>query len=197
MILIVGLGNPGIEYKDTRHNAGYMALDRLADKLKTVFTKENKFSSLIARSDQGKVVLAKPQTYMNLCGQSVLALAKFYKLQPENIWLIYDDVDLPVGMARTRGRGMGKSSHRGIRSVAAALGKPEFSRFRIGIAHADQNIAAAKRPHKPVDLKNFVLQPFDKRERPLVEKAIEWVVNEIITALKTGQVVSRTLTRAT
>ena len=97
MILIVGLGNPGPEYEGTRHNAGFMVMDRLADTLRATFTKENKYAALVARPEKKDTILAKPLTYMNLSGRSVHKLATFHKIKPENVWVVYDDVDLPVG----------------------------------------------------------------------------------------------------
>jgi PTH1 family peptidyl-tRNA hydrolase len=195
MILIVGLGNPGREYEGTRHNAGFMVVDRLASELNMTFTKEKKHDSLIARSDIKDVILMKPQTFMNQSGQAVEAAKSFYKIKTDQVWVVYDDVDLPAGTARVRGKGSGRGSHRGVQSITAVLGAAEFPRFRIGIARASHNISAAERPQKPVDLKDFVLSPFDKREQPLVEKAMRWAVKEILLALKTGRVVSKTLTK--
>jgi len=194
MMVIVGLGNPGDEYSETRHNAGFAVLDRLAEKLRISFQEEKKFQSLIARPKDKEILLIKPTTFMNRSGDAVAAIAKFYKVKPDHLWVVYDDVDLPTGTARVRGKGTGESSHRGVQSIVRALGSAVFSRFRVGIAHATGN-AAAERPHQPVDLKAFVLSPFDRREQPLVEQSIGWVVEEILAALKRGQVISRTLAK--
>lgn len=195
MIIIVGLGNPGPRYEGTRHNAGFLAVDRLADKLDVPFKKEYKFESLVARSYKNDVFLVKPQTFMNASGRAVHQLASFCGVKPNNIWVVYDDVDLPVGTARVRSKGTGEGSHRGVQSIVSALGTAEFPRFRIGIARSTAAGNAADRPFQSFDLKTFVLAPFDKREQPLVEKAIAWVIEEMRSALKKGRVISRTLTK--
>jgi len=195
MRLIVGLGNVGGEFRETRHNTGFEALDRLAQTLGASFEKQERFQALIARPSREEVLLVKPATFMNKSGEAIAALARFYKLEPSKIWVVYDDVDLPVGTARSRVRGMGRTRHKGLLSIATSLGTHDFPRFRVGIAQATGNIQAADRPREPLDLKDFVLSPFDNRELPLVEKSIAWVVKEILAALKRNQVTSKTLTK--
>lgn len=195
MKLIVGLGNPGPEFENTRHNVGYMVIDRLANTLGLTFSRNEKLKALIARSDDKKVILAKPVTFMNFSGESVRKITLFYKIRPNNVWLVYDDVDLPVGTARARAQGGGRSRHKGVVSIVQALGTPAFPRFRLGIAGQKESGRLADRPGQPADLKDYVLQPFDKRDLPLLEKAITWTATEILSAMKQGIVISRTLTK--
>jgi PTH1 family peptidyl-tRNA hydrolase len=193
MILIVGLGNPGSQYVGTRHNVGFMVLDRLASKFNVLFTKAAKYDAFIARPDKKDVFLVKPQTYMNLSGQAVDKLATFYKAKSEDIWVVYDDVDLPLGAARVRGKGTGETRHHGVRSIMEPLGTADFPRFRVGIAPSAATSKIEGYPLKPSDLKKFVLEPFDKREQPLVERAIAWIVDEILFDIKQGYVTAKTL----
>lgn len=195
MIIIVGLGNPGPQYEETRHNTGFLAASKLAELLKANFQREGRLHSLIARPSSKDILIVKPQTFMNRSGLAVAAIANFYQVAPDNIWVLYDDVDLPVGTARVRGRGLGRTKHKGLLSIASALGTHGFPRFRIGIAQTGESAQAADRPHEPITLKDFVLQPFDRREIPQVEKAITWVIQEVQNALKRGAVVSKTLTK--
>ena len=131
--LIAGLGNPGKQYRGNRHNVGFMALDRLAQDLQVNFSRlESK--ALVAKCEyQGeRLVLAKPQTFMNLSGQAVGALARFYKVPLEHIMIVYDDVDLPLGALRLRPTG-GSAGQKGMASIIERLGSQDFPRLRIGI----------------------------------------------------------------
>ena len=135
MKLIVGLGNPGLPYKNTRHNLGFMALDALADELGAKFRKDPRSNSLKAEPafNQIKVILCKPLTYMNLSGISVLQEVRFAKIPLENIIVIHDDLDLAVGKVRVK-TGGGSGGHNGLKDIDARLGK-EYRRVRIGIGH--------------------------------------------------------------
>lgn len=133
MKLIVGLGNPGDKYKNTRHNAGFMAADRLMTALGFGgFKRADKFRALVAESEIAgeKVILVKPQTFMNLSGQSVQALQSFYKLTPADILVIYDDVEIPLGALRIRSEGSA-GGHNGIASVIQELATPEVDRKSV------------------------------------------------------------------
>ena len=154
-LLLVGLGNPGREYKFTRHNAGFLLLDRLAAEAGVAFTRLQ-FKALVttARLEGRKLILAKPQTYMNLSGQAVGALMKFYKLPPEALLVAYDDVDLPFGTLRMRPKG-GAGGHKGMKSIIARLGTQNFPRLRIGIG----------RPPGRMDAADYVLQRFSADEQ--------------------------------
>lgn len=133
MKLIVGLGNPGKEYENTRHNCGFMAIDYLAQDL-GVTINQAKFKGLYAKIKvEGEdVILLKPQTYMNLSGESVSEVMKFFKIDKEDVLVIYDDLDLPVGKIRIRANGSA-GGHNGIKSLIAHLNGQDFKRIRIGI----------------------------------------------------------------
>lgn len=165
MKIIVGLGNPGQEYSRTRHNVGFMAVDLLAATWGAAPWRR-KFDAEIAEVRLGahSVLLVKPQTYMNLSGRSVRQIAQWYKLEPEDITAAYDDMDLPVGIARLRKRGS-SGGHRGVESMLVELGYEEFGRVRIGIG----------RPLPGWKVVDHVLAPFPEADRE--------AVGQILTAL--------------
>ena len=134
--LIVGLGNPGREYADTRHNAGFWFVEEVARKYAGSFKAEKKFQGEAARVDIANhdVWLLKPETFMNLSGQSVLALMQFYKIQLANVLVVHDDLDLPAGVARLK-QGGGHGGHNGLRDIIARCGGNGFQRLRLGIGH--------------------------------------------------------------
>jgi len=137
MFIIVGLGNPGREYENTRHNVGYMTLDILADKW-NIEIKRHNFRAVFGEGFIGgtKVVLAKPETYMNLSGWSVMDLCNWYKPEHDQLIVIYDDIDIPVGTLRIRGGGS-SGTHNGMRNIIYQLGFDDFPRVRVGIGQAD------------------------------------------------------------
>lgn len=155
MYLIVGLGNPTKEYERTRHNAGFDAVDMLADKL-NVTVAERKHKGLCGKGMIGgeKVILLKPQTYMNLSGESVRSAADFYKIDPEHIIVMYDDIDLDVGKLRVRARGSA-GGHNGIKSIIAHLGTEVFPRVKVGVGQKPRQY----------DLADYVLGHFSGEER--------------------------------
>jgi peptidyl-tRNA hydrolase, PTH1 family len=134
--LIVGLGNPGPEYETTRHNAGFWLADHYADDLRASFNFEKSFFGLVAKAKRGgeNVLLLKPATYMNRSGQAVGALARFYKLAPEQVLVLHDELDLLPGQVKIK-QGGGHAGHNGLKDIQAALGSPDFWRIRIGIGH--------------------------------------------------------------
>jgi PTH1 family peptidyl-tRNA hydrolase len=164
MKLIVGLGNPGKEYTDTRHNAGFQYVDRLAEILRATLKLEARFQGLCAqiRQKDMDLWLLEPQTYMNRSGQSVASLCQFYKIQTDEIIVIHDELDLPPGIAKLK-KGGGLGGHNGLKDIAARLGTQDFWRLRIGIGHpGDRNAVAG-----------YVLHPPKKEEVPLIAEAIE------------------------
>ncbi len=176
MFLIVGLGNPGIEYAGTRHNVGFAAADAVAEKYGFgVF--RNKFDGLIAEGKIGheKVYLLKPQTYMNLSGNSVVKAASFYKILPEHIVVIHDDMDLPVGGLKAK-LGGGAGGHNGLKSVDAAISSG-YNRIRIGVGHPEGRGA---------EVVNHVLGGFSKVDRERVDSVIELVVETLPILLEEG-----------
>ncbi len=166
MFIIAGLGNPGKEYTSTRHNAGYMAIEYLAQKLNVKLNKL-KFNSVYGDvSINGeKVMLVKPVTYMNKSGIAIAEIMKFYKIEMENLIVIYDDIDLPLGTLRIRPNGS-SGTHNGMKSVISSINSGEFPRIRIGIGRNEQ-----------MDLADYVLQKFTQAEKdvinPIIEKAAE------------------------
>ncbi|MGA2221612.1 MAG: aminoacyl-tRNA hydrolase [Verrucomicrobiia bacterium] len=177
--LVVGLGNPGKEYAGTRHNVGFAVLDRLAGKRDCSFRSKWRFSAQVAEIalDGGKVVLAKPQTYMNRSGASVSALANWLKIVPAEVLVVVDDADLPLGQIRLRGAG-GSGGHNGLRSIIESLGgSEEFARLRVGIGRTG---AVGE------DITDHVLGKFSVQERELAEHAIEGAAEAIACCLKEG-----------
>ncbi|MGB5823979.1 MAG: aminoacyl-tRNA hydrolase [Proteocatella sp.] len=154
MYLIVGLGNPGKQYEATRHNVGFLAIDEIAKEL-DIKVDRLKYKSIIGEGRIGteKVILAKPQTFMNLSGQAVVELVNFYKVDMANLILIYDDIDLDTGKLRIRKSGSA-GTHNGMRSIIELLGKQDFPRIRIGVS----------KPKNGQDLASFVLSKFEKSE---------------------------------
>ncbi len=168
--LIVGLGNPGKEYHNTRHNIGFRCVDALAAANGLSYARKKKSKSKLATGTitGHAVLIAKPQMYMNLSGSSVQGLAAFYKIPPAQILVIYDDLDLPPGTLRIRAQG-GSGGHRGITDIIQRLGTREFPRIRFGIG----------RPPDRMDPAAFVLRRFDGEETPVVEEAITRVLKTI------------------
>ncbi|WP_017729505.1 aminoacyl-tRNA hydrolase [Halalkalibacterium ligniniphilum] len=163
MKLIVGLGNPGAKYAGTRHNVGFDIIDRCAENLQLEMN-QTKFKGLygsIIRNGE-KVFLLKPQTYMNLSGESVRPFMDYYQIPLEDLLVIYDDLDLPVGKIRIRVKGS-SGGHNGIKSLIAQLGTQEFKRIRVGV----------DRPPAGVSVVNHVLGGYRPEERPHIEQAID------------------------
>ncbi|MBF1285638.1 aminoacyl-tRNA hydrolase [Neisseria sicca] len=149
--MIVGLGNPGGEYEQTRHNAGFWFLDELAWQWKVSFKEEKKFFGEVARANLtgGDVWLLKPMTFMNRSGQSVAALAQFYKIKPEEILVVHDELDVPCGRIKFK-LGGGNGGHNGLKDIQARLGTPDYYRLRLGIDHpGDRNLVVAYVLNKP------------------------------------------------
>jgi PTH1 family peptidyl-tRNA hydrolase len=151
MYLIAGLGNPGLGYKKTRHNAGFQALDVLAERF-GIRVKTKGFSALYGEGRIGneRVILCKPQTYMNLSGDAVQQLLHYYKLTPESLIVLYDDIDLPIGSMRIRANGSA-GSHNGMRSIIACVHSENFARVRIGVGKDESLLLrdyVLKRPSK-------------------------------------------------
>ncbi|WP_434689788.1 aminoacyl-tRNA hydrolase [Hungatella sp. SB206] len=161
MYLIAGLGNPTREYEKTRHNVGFEAIDILADKAGTTVT-EKKHKALYGKGYIGgqKVVLAKPQTYMNLSGESVREIADFYKIEPENIIILCDDINLSEGQLRIRLKGSA-GGHNGLKNIISHLGTQEFPRIRIGVGEKPRGM----------DLADYVLGRFPKEQQAVMEEA--------------------------
>lgn len=149
--LIVGLGNPGTEYEHTRHNAGFWLLDELAWQWNAPLLTEKKFFGAVARAQRhGRDIwLLKPDTFMNLSGKAVAALAQFYKIQPQEILVVHDELDIPCGRIRFK-LGGGNGGHNGLKDIQAKLGTADFYRLRLGIGHpGDRNLVVGYVLNKP------------------------------------------------
>jgi len=174
--LIVGLGNPGKKYETTRHNFGFLALDMLADRLpEASFSK--KYAGLWGKTtlNDTEVHLLKPQTFMNKSGESVRACAQFFKIKPENIVVVYDDVDLPFEAIRIREKGTA-GTHNGMKSVIQHLGSPLFPRIRLGIGPVDEKW----------DLSAYVLSPFSDKEWDKLPEILEKTADAIEILVEKG-----------
>ena len=175
MKLIVGLGNPGEKYARTRHNVGFVVIDALQDKLGLGdFQDQAKFSGWLAQGDyqDERIFLLKPGTFMNLSGEAVAKTAHYYKIPLCDVWLVFDDVDLPLGEVRFREKGSA-GTHNGMRSVVASLGSEDFPRFRLGIE--------SRGVHAPdqQDVHSFVLQDFLPAEQEIFRHVVEDCVDLI------------------
>lgn len=176
MYIIAGLGNPSKEYERTRHNVGFDALDVLADKVGTTI-EEKKFKGLYGRGIIGgeKVLLLKPQTFMNLSGESIRAATDFYKVEPDHIIVIYDDISLDVGQLRIRKKGSA-GGHNGIKNIIAHLGTQEFPRIKVGVGDKP----------KKMDLADYVLSRFSKEDRALMEDAFKEAAQAVEVMITDG-----------
>jgi len=174
--LIVGLGNPGREYKDNRHNVGFMLIDRLSVRLNARLTRVQAkalVGSVIYEGD--KLILAKPQTYMNLSGQSIQGLARFYKVPLENMIVAHDDLDLSFGTIRIRPGG-GPGGQKGVASTIDRLGTKDFRRLRIGIG----------RPPGRMDPSDYVLQNFAGADLTLLSEILDRAAEAVLTFVTDG-----------
>jgi peptidyl-tRNA hydrolase, PTH1 family len=176
MIVVIGLGNPGEKYEASRHNLGFQVVDKLAGKLGAPRFKEQ-FEALVARGDEAgqAFCLCKPQTFMNLSGQAVAALTRFYKVPLADCVVVTDDLDLPLGKLRLRDRGS-DGGHRGLRSIIECLGSQEFKRIRIGIG----------RPPEGRTVLNHVLGG-SKEEQAKLDEAIDVAADRALAFIRTGK----------
>jgi len=189
MKLIIGLGNPGPNYAKTRHNFGFLVLDMLKNELGVSgdWQTNAKFDAEICDAEPAageKIILARPQTMMNLSGQAVKAIAGFYQIPARDIWVVHDDFDLPLGVLRLS-QDSGSAGHKGVESVCNALGSKAFVRFRLGIRPVGQTFFSTFFK-KLVSTNKFVLQKFSKAEQPIVEATAQKTVQAIKTALQAG-----------
>ena len=177
MKIFVGLGNPTPEYAATKHNVGFMLADRLAEKISASDWRE-KFNALVAESffDGEKILIVKPQTFMNLSGEAVAPLMNFYKLDAANLIVAHDDMDLPLGMIRLRPKGS-SGGHRGVASIIQQLGgEQNFPRVRIGVG----------RPPENWSVNHHVLSPFTQEDAKKISAAIEELVPAVLCIFNEG-----------
>jgi PTH1 family peptidyl-tRNA hydrolase len=175
--LIVGLGNPGAEYAKTRHNAGFLAVERLAGRWQAGWAYEKKFNARVARAERGerRVLLTEPQTYMNSSGEAVGALAAFYQVPLKRLLVVVDDADLPLGELRLRAGGS-SGGHHGLESIEQHLGTREFARLRIGIGRA----AGAR------EITDYVLGRFSAAEAALADEVLTVACDQVECWLNDG-----------
>jgi len=178
LYLIVGLGNPGREYARTRHNAGFMVLDRLAEQWKAGWGSEKRFKARVARAERDgkRILLCQPETFMNASGEAVNAVIGFQKIPADRLLIAVDDADLPFGDIRLRPSGS-SGGHHGLESVEQHLGTREYARQRIGIGRDDPG---ARR------ISGYVLSPFRAAERELLEKVLQKACEQIECWLAAG-----------
>lgn len=172
MVLIVGLGNPGKQYEQTRHNIGFDVIDYMANKYNIDVNRE-KFKGICGEGfiENKKVILLKPLTYMNLSGESIRELANFYKLEDDEIIVVYDDISLDIGRLRIREKGSA-GGHNGIKSIIQNLGGDKFPRVKVGVGQPKDNLV------------NHVLGKFSKEDREHIEKVIPVVSDAIVEIVK-------------
>lgn len=160
--LIVGLGNPGAEYTETRHNAGFWFCERLASRMSISLAREARFHGEVGLARQERIWLLLPQTFMNRSGQAVGSLVRFHKLQPNEILVVHDELDIPPGQLRLKFGG-GPGGHNGLKDITAHLGTQDYWRLRIGIGH----------PGDRSEVVNYVLKPPRKEEHEAIDRAMD------------------------
>ncbi|WP_137873737.1 aminoacyl-tRNA hydrolase [Rhodococcus sp. Q] len=175
--LVVGLGNPGPQYEKTRHNVGFMVVDALAARERARFSvhKKSGADAVTIRLAGRQVILAKPRTYMNLSGKPVAALARFFSVDPGNLVVVHDELDLDYGTLRLK-MGGGEGGHNGLRSISQALGTKDYLRTRVGIG----------RPPGRMDPADYVLKPFSTVERKELDLVCEEAVDAVELLLRVG-----------
>ena len=172
--LIAGLGNPGLEYEHTRHNIGFLVVDRLAAHLESTWKQSTKQDALLAKS--GELILVKPMTYMNRSGEPLAELAKFFKIEAREILVVLDDLALPLGRLRLRASG-GPGGHNGLESIIVRFGTEDIPRLRIGIGPAPREGSV-----------EYVLSRFFEEEKPLVRSTIDHAAEAVKWAIDNGLV---------
>jgi len=178
LYLVAGLGNPGSEYARTRHNAGFLAVERFGQKFSAEWKVQSKFHSRLARIEVGgrKVILCEPHTYMNASGEAIVPLAAYYKVTPGRLLVVVDDADLPFGQIRMRGEGS-SGGHHGLESIEEHLGTRQFARLRVGIGRTERALR---------EITGHVLGRFSSDETELLGKVLERCVSQIECYLTHG-----------
>jgi len=177
MELIIGLGNPGKKYEKTRHNLGFLVINELAEKMEMNNWKiKMQFNANIAQGNfkNEKIILAKPQTFMNNSGMAIKSIVDYYKIPNENIFIIHDDIDLLLGEIKVQ-KNRSSAGHKGVQSIINALGTKDFIRVRLGIKSIDQKTI--------IDTEKFVLQKFSKDEGKIIQETIKKATGMITAAL--------------
>lgn len=193
MKLIVGLGNPGKEYEKTRHNIGFMVLDEVVSQLGGSFCDASKWPALTAEASVGgeKVIFMKPTTYMNRSGEAVSKFVGYYKLEPSDIWVVSDDLDLPLGRIRVRHEGT-SGGHNGLKSIIEHFGTDAIPRIRLGIQRFTGDFDRSDPIPEEPEASIFVLQPFEKREAAVVENSVKRAAQIILNSLADNSLAAHT-----
>ena len=175
--VIAGLGNPGPEYADTRHNCGFLTIDKIIEKIAAnqKITSKFKGKCISCEYEENKVILVKPETYMNNSGECINAVLNWFKTDPEHLIIIYDDFDIAKGQIRIRPKGSA-GTHNGMRSVIQYLGTEEFARIRVGIGPKG----------KDIDIIKFVLGHFSQEEKIIMDKSFDRAAEAVLDILKNG-----------
>ena len=176
--IVAGLGNPGLEYEHTRHNAGFLAVEELAKQCGGVKLNQMKFQSNCCEAMLGEVrcLLMQPTTYMNLSGDAIAAAANFYKIPPERVLVLFDDISLPVGKLRIRKNGSA-GGHNGLKSIISCLGSDQFPRVKIGVG---------AKPSPDYDLADWVLGTVPKADQPALQTALEHAADAALCLIEDG-----------
>ena len=186
MKLVVGLGNPGEKYARTRHNLGFMVVDKLGQMVNGQWSTVKKFNSLVI-GYQPLAIFAKPTTFMNSSGNSVKSLANYYKIQSPNVWVIYDDLDIKLGQYKIQ-KGVGPKLHYGVQSIESKLRTKDFWHVRVGVDNRKNEILNSKLQitnYRRISGEEYVLQEFTEEERKILDKVIEKLARELIRTLQT------------
>jgi PTH1 family peptidyl-tRNA hydrolase len=178
LFFIVGLGNPGRQYARTRHNAGFMVVDRLAEKWQAGWTTEKKFNARLARKEDSarKLLLCQPETFMNASGEAVGPLCAFYRVPPEKLLVVVDDADLPFGEIRLRVKGS-SGGHHGLESIAQHLGTTDFPRLRVGIGRENPQVR---------EITGYVLAQFGAGDQEMLDKVLIRACDQVECWLRDG-----------
>lgn len=202
MILIIGLGNPGKKYEHSRHNVGFRVLDEIAkdpqiipvNQAELELEENKKFKAEMAEAHLHgeKIMLVKPLTFMNNSGIAVAAIANFYKIKPEDIWVISDDLDICTGIIRTR-HGDSSGGHKGLEDIITKLGDSGFARIRVGIAPTSGDPNRCDEPMNYLDAKEYVLEDFTEREEAVIKSAISKAAIYIIESAKINNLIATTI----
>jgi len=197
MRLIVGLGNPGKKYKKTRHNVGFLVLDQLVNSRKlivnnlnlTPFRLENQFKAEVTQTGgigEDRIIFAKPQTFMNLSGEAISKILNYYKIGTDDLIVIADDLDLPLGSLRIRLEGS-SGGHNGLQSIVDQLGRKDFVRIKVGIG-SNKSVAG-----KEIPAEDYVLQKFSESEQKIISQSVDKVVEILLKYIKTSEIKEETI----
>lgn len=176
MILIIGLGNPGLKFKNTRHNLGFEILDQFKkDRVFSVWEDKKRLKTKICTGEYEakKIILAKPQTFMNNSGEAVKLLTAFYKIPSDELWVVHDDIDLDFGKIRIKNES-GSGGHKGIESIISSLGTKNFQQLKIGVLNKEK---------RKIDVKKFVLQKFTRQELEQLKDIKQTAISSLFSAL--------------